>query len=48
MLHVIGSLDALPVVLAVAGAAGPEQKDATASASTARRAPGAADLTCRR
>lgn len=43
VLHVIGSLDALPVVLAVAGAAVPEPKDATASASAARRRP---DLSC--
>lgn len=39
VLHVIGSLDALPVVLAVAGTAVPEPKDATASASTAHRTP---------
>jgi hypothetical protein len=39
MLHVSGSLDVGPVVLAVAGAAVPEPKDATASASTARRTP---------
>jgi hypothetical protein len=43
VLHVIGSLDgsldAWPVVLAVAGAAVPEPKGGTASASTARRTP---------
>ena len=39
VLHVIGSLDAWPVVLAAAGATVPELKGETASASTARRTP---------
>lgn len=39
MLHVIGSLDVGPGVLAVAGAAVPELKGGTASVSTVRRTP---------
>ena len=48
VLHVIGSLDVRPVVLAVAGAAAvPEPRGVSASASTARRAPRRCpDLSC--
>lgn len=48
VLHVIGSLDVRPVVLAVAGAAAvPEPEGGTASATTAHRAPcRCPDLSC--
>ena len=48
VLHVIGSLDVRPVVLAVAGtAAVPEPKGVSASATTARRTPRrCSDLSC--